>query len=225
MLGEAQSLGVRASGVHDFSTRTWPPSPRSSRICCRSVSILPATMAWTRTEHSTFMLRSSPERNLGNTLVPNRFQASGGTAPDSRSVTCDSSGTGSGTGWGAGTGSGGRNGFRRCTRRGNCLECLGLRLGQQEDPGFKRHFLWADRLRMPEAPVAAIILDVRRQAKVSTRHELGDFLTKDEVRIDQPRQRAVQKTLTQTRKRPGTRAHECRRPVAVDVTGADGLVQ
>ena len=56
-------------------------------------------------EHSTFMLRSSPERSFGKSLVPNRFQLSGGTAPDSRSVTCDSSSQRvreTGTGLGAG---------------------------------------------------------------------------------------------------------------------------
>ena len=62
------------------------------------------------------------------------------------------------------------------------------------------------------------------QSEVSALHELEDLPTKDRVWIDKPSQCSAKEAVAQAGERPSSGVLESRRPVAVDVAGADGLV-
>ena len=74
-----------------------------------------------------------------------------------------------------------------------------------------------------ESATPSLAPDAR--AEVPFRHELDNLPAKDRIRVGQARQRAVEKALAQARERPGGGGLECRRPVPVDVAGADRSVE
>src|SRR5260370_41737733 len=63
------------------------------------------------------------------------------------------------------------------------------------------------------------------EAEFAGRDEFGDARPQHPVGVEQPCQGAVQKALPQAPERPGPTILEGRRPMPVDVTGADRLVE
>ena len=86
MGGGMQTAGLLEVGRY-VSTRTWPVRPRSSMMRRISAWVAGAAVASRRQERSTWMLRSWPERSLGISLEPKRFQDSGGTLQEMVRVT------------------------------------------------------------------------------------------------------------------------------------------
>ena len=74
------------SHLSRLSIRIRSVRPRTLRICFTSATMSAADCVSTVTEISMLALSSLPVRNFGNSLIPIRFQTSGGTVPESRMV-------------------------------------------------------------------------------------------------------------------------------------------
>ena len=111
----------------------------------------------------------------------------------------------------------------RCFRTRFQLVCLGL--GEQEDARFKGHFLGANRFGMPHAFVRAVILRAGCKAEITALNKFDDLSSQHGVWFEQPRKSTVEKTLAQARQWPGACVFQCRRPVPIDVSGTDGIIE
>ena len=78
---------------------------------------------------------------------------------------------------------------------------------------------------MPHPLVPTIRPLAGREAEIASRDELDDLGLQGSVRIDEARQRPIEKTLPEAGKRPGTGVLERGRPIAFDVAGTDRLIQ
>lgn len=76
----------------------------------------------------------------------------------------------------------------------------------------------------PNPFVAPVGLLTRRQSEITVRNELDDLELQCRVRVNEPRQRPIEKALPKARKRPGAGVLERRWPIPLDVSGTNGLI-
>ena len=101
---------------------------------------------------------------------------------------------------------------------------LGLGFGEQKHSALKGDVRDRHCFLAPDSFVSTVVGHAGRQSKVARPHELGDFCPEYSIGIHQACKRAIQKTLPQAGQRPRSAVPECRRPVTVDVAGADGVI-
>jgi hypothetical protein len=132
--GAARRIGAQTcdyfsngEGRYERATERRSATPSSSKICWSSASAFFAKAPSTLTVNSIPTRRPSPFLSLGSTLVPSRFQISGGMVPESRSKAFSEVG-GSGCGPGFGRGSGADRGSGGWGAGGEVLSCCALSL-------------------------------------------------------------------------------------------------